>query len=141
LNNNLPKQLKKECLSEPEGRVSIDHLNQENKAAESKYSSRQNYQKTTESNRSKRFKFKSQNKVNHKIYENEKLVVLLHYILGGYRSNRFYCIRYINVNKQIDSNYKNASIESDQDRIKVINETDDEIESISEGNSKKYFLF
>ena len=53
----------------------------------------------------------------------------------------FYCIRYINVNKQIDSNYKNASIESDQDRIKVINETDDEIESISEGNSKKYFLF
>ena len=39
----------------------------------------------------------------------------------------------------LDSNYKNASVESDQDRIKVINETDDEIDSASEIQSKEQY--
>jgi hypothetical protein len=83
--NNLTKQnSKKECLSEPEGRFTSD-LKQDKQQAEesSNVNTRQNYQKTTQRNRSKRvMKFKSQSKVEYKIFDSEKLVVNHLFILG-----------------------------------------------------------
>lgn len=79
--NNLSKQpTKKECLSEPEGRITSE-LKQEKKDNEEIIGKRENYQKTTKRNRSKRmFKFKSQSKVDYKLYDSEKITVNLRLI-------------------------------------------------------------
>lgn len=72
--NNLTKQTsKKECLSEPEGRINSE-LKVETSKIEDNSSSRQNYQRASKRNRSKRlFKFKSQSKIgSNKLYDNEK---------------------------------------------------------------------
>lgn len=69
--------MKKECLSEPEGRVSSELKQEKHCTGENiNKSIRENYQKTTKRNRSKRvFKFKSQNKIDYKLFDNEKIVV------------------------------------------------------------------
>lgn len=74
--NNLSKtSIKIESLSEPEGRLNSE-LKHENKEADEKIGKRGNYQKTTRRNRSKRmFKFKSQAKIEYKMFDAEKIVV------------------------------------------------------------------
>ena len=77
--NNLTKQTsRKECLSEPEGRISSELKQTKtvtHEIEEKPGTTRENYQKTNKGDRSRRmFKFKSQNKVNHKIYDSEKIV-------------------------------------------------------------------
>jgi hypothetical protein len=70
------------------------------------------------------------------MFDSEKIVVCTVIIVGRYWNYWFYSVWYLC--NYLDSNYKNASVESDQDRIKVINETDDEIDSASEIHSKEY---
>lgn len=78
---NLTKQIsRKECLSEPEVRISSELKNEKKNIEEEKITSRQNYQKTSKRNRSKKeLKFKSQSKINHKkLFENDKILVHNH---------------------------------------------------------------
>jgi hypothetical protein len=62
-------------------------LKKENKEIDDKTEKRGNYQKTTRRNRSKRmFKFKSQAKIEYKMFDSEKIVVYTVLILGRYRN-------------------------------------------------------
>jgi len=121
INNNIKQNNKKEYLSEPEQKNDKKIIIEDDNGKR-----RLNYQKTGGRNRSKKLyntKVKSLSKVTYKkIFDKDNM-------------NADETIE----NKSINSSIlKGASVESDNERIKVINETQDDIDSISEVNDENY---